>query len=39
MRQQQTEMNPSNHPPVGIDELVAAQMIEIQQMENMVTEM
>jgi hypothetical protein len=36
IRQQQTEMNP---PPVGINQVVAAQMMVIQQMANIVTEM
>jgi hypothetical protein len=36
IRQQQTEMNP---PPVGIDQVVATQMMVIQQMANMVTEL
>jgi hypothetical protein len=39
IRQQQTEMNPPNPPPVGIDKVVAAQMMVIQQMANIVTEM
>jgi hypothetical protein len=34
-----TEMNPSNPPPVGIDQVVATQMTVIQQMANMVTEL
>ena len=38
-RKQQTEMNPSDPPPVGIDQVVAAQMMVIQQMANKVTEM
>ena len=37
--QQQTEMNPPDPPPVGIDQVVAAQMLVIQQMANIVTEM
>jgi TolA-binding protein len=37
--QQQTEMNPPDPPPVGIDQVVVAQMMVIQQMANMVTEM
>jgi hypothetical protein len=32
-------MNPPDPPPVGIDQVVAAQMMVIQQMANMVTEM
>jgi hypothetical protein len=39
IRQQQTEMNPSNPPPVGIDQVVAAQMLVIQLMADMVTKM
>jgi hypothetical protein len=39
IRQQQTEMNPLNPPPVGIDQVVTTQMLVIQQMANMVTEM
>jgi hypothetical protein len=39
IRQHQTEMNPSDPPPVGIDQVVAAQMMVIQQMTNMVNEM
>jgi hypothetical protein len=39
IRQQQIEMNPPNPPPVGIDEVVVAQMMVIQQMANIVTEM
>jgi hypothetical protein len=31
-------MNPSDPPPVGIDQVVAAQMMVIQQMVNIVTE-
>jgi hypothetical protein len=31
-------MNPPDLPPVGIDEVVAAQMMVIQQMTNIVTE-
>jgi hypothetical protein len=38
IRQQQTEMNPLDPPPVGIDQVVAAQMVS-QQMANIVTEM
>jgi hypothetical protein len=38
-RQQQTEMNPPNPPPVGIDQVVATQMMVIQLMANMVTEL
>jgi hypothetical protein len=38
-RQQQTEMNPTDPPPVEIDQVVAAQMMVIQQMTNIVTEM
>jgi hypothetical protein len=37
-RQQQTEMNPPNPPQVGIDQVVATQMMIIQQMANMVIE-
>jgi hypothetical protein len=32
-------MNPPNPPPVGIDQVVAIQMMLIQQMANMVTEL
>jgi hypothetical protein len=32
-------MNPLDPPPVRIDQVVAAQMMVIQQMTNMVTEM
>jgi hypothetical protein len=32
-------MNPPNPPPVGIDQVVAAQMLVIQLMADMVTEM
>jgi hypothetical protein len=32
-------MNPPDPPLVGTDQVVAAQMMVIQQMENMVTEM
>jgi hypothetical protein len=39
IKQQQIEMNPPNPPPVGIDQVVAAQMMVIQQMANMVNEM
>jgi hypothetical protein len=39
IRQQQTEMNPPDPPPVGIDQVVATQMMKIQQMANMVTEL
>jgi hypothetical protein len=39
IRQQQTEINPPDPPLVGIDQVVAAQMMVIQQMANMVTEM
>jgi hypothetical protein len=39
IRQQQTEMNPPDPPSVGIDKVVATQMMVIQQMTNMVTEM
>jgi hypothetical protein len=35
----QTEMNPPNPPPVGIDQVVATQMLVIQQLTDMVTEM
>jgi hypothetical protein len=38
IRQHQTEMNPPNPPLVGIDQVVATQMMIIQQMANMVTE-
>jgi hypothetical protein len=39
IRQQQTEMNPPNPPPVGIDQVAAAQMLVIQLMTDMVTKM
>jgi hypothetical protein len=39
IRQQQTEMNPPNPPHVGINQVVAAQMLVIQLMVDMVTEM
>jgi hypothetical protein len=39
IRQQQTEMNPPDPPPVGTDQVVAAQMLVIQEMANMVNEM
>jgi hypothetical protein len=39
IRQQQTEMNPPDPPPVGIDQVVAAQMLVIQQMAQVVNEM
>jgi hypothetical protein len=39
IRQQQIEMNPPNPPPFGIDQVVATQMMLIQQMANMVTEL
>jgi hypothetical protein len=39
IRQQQTKMNPPDPPPVGIDQVVATQMMVIQQMANMVTEL
>ena len=39
IRQQQTKMNHLDPPPVGIDQVVAAQMMVIQQMANIVTEM
>jgi hypothetical protein len=32
-------MNPPNPSPVGIDQVVATQMVVIQQMANMVTEL
>jgi hypothetical protein len=32
-------MNPPNPPPVGIDQVVATQMMVIQQMANMVTDL
>jgi hypothetical protein len=32
-------MKPPDPPPVGINQVVAAQMMAIQQMENMVNEM
>jgi hypothetical protein len=32
-------MNPPDPPPVGIDQVVAAQMMVIQQMADMVTKM
>jgi hypothetical protein len=34
IKQQQTEMNPPDPPPVGIDQVVATQMMVIQQMSN-----
>jgi hypothetical protein len=39
IRQRQTEMNPPNPAPVGIDQVVANQMMIIQQMSNVVTEL
>jgi hypothetical protein len=39
IRQQQTEMNPPDHPPAGTDPVVATQMLVLQQMTNMVNEM
>ena len=39
IRQQQTEMNPPNPPPIEIDQVVAAQRLVIQQLTDMVTEM
>jgi hypothetical protein len=39
IRHQQTEMNPPDPPPVGIDQVVAAQMLVIQQMAEVVNEM
>jgi hypothetical protein len=39
IKKQQTEMNPPNPPPVGIDQVVAAQLLVIQLMADMVTEM
>jgi hypothetical protein len=39
IRQQQTEMNPPDPPPVGIDQVVAAQMLVIQQMAGVVNKM
>ena len=39
IRQQQTEMNPPNPPPVEIDQVIAAQRLVIQQLTDMVTEM
>jgi hypothetical protein len=39
IRQQQTEMNPPNPPPVGINQVVATQMMIIQQMANIVSEL
>jgi hypothetical protein len=39
IRQRQTEMNPPDPPPVGIDQVVATQIMVIQQMANMVTEL
>jgi hypothetical protein len=39
IRQPQTEMNPPDPPLVGIDQVVTAQMMIIQQMANMVTEL
>jgi hypothetical protein len=32
-------MNPPNPPPIGIDQVIAAQMLVIQLMADMVTEM
>jgi hypothetical protein len=39
IRQQQTEMNPADPPPVGIDQVVAAQMMVLQQMAELVNKM
>jgi hypothetical protein len=39
IRQEQTKMNPPDPPPVGTDQVVATQMMIIQQMANMVTEL
>jgi hypothetical protein len=39
VRQQQVEMNPPNHPPVGTDPMVVAQMQMLQQMANTMTDM
>jgi hypothetical protein len=39
IRQQQIEMNPPNLSPTGTDPVVAAQMLVLQQMTNMVNEM
>jgi hypothetical protein len=39
IRQQQIEMNHPDPPLVGIDQVIATQMMVIQQMANMVTEM
>jgi hypothetical protein len=39
IRKQQTEMNPPNPPPAGTDPVVAAQMLVLQQMTNVVNEM
>jgi hypothetical protein len=38
-RQQQTEINPPNPPAAGTDPVVAAQMLVLQHMTNMVNEM
>ena len=39
IRQQQTEMNPPNPPPIEIDQVVVAQRLVIQQLTDLVTEM
>jgi hypothetical protein len=39
IRQHQTEMNPLDPPPVGIDQVVAVQMMVLQQMAEVVNEM
>jgi hypothetical protein len=39
IKQQQIEMNPPDPPPVGIDQVVATQMLLIQQMATMITEL
>jgi hypothetical protein len=39
IRQPQIEMNPPNPPPAGTDPVVAAKMLVLQQMTNMVNEM
>jgi hypothetical protein len=39
VRQSQTEMNPPNPPPTGIDPVVAAQMQMLQQMANTMNDM
>jgi hypothetical protein len=39
IRQQRTKMNPPDPPPVGINQVVATQMMVIQQVTNMVTKL